>query len=406
MAEQQRRIAQIDMTYGPGDFLSFSDRVSCVGFDLTLWNPGGGKLVRGADDWLYRQADFAEVLEAGDRVAVLGYTPNAFVPHPQRGGSKLTISSILGLGHCHTSALTMSSIESAHRSFDELQPPTGHRWNSLVAFEINDAAISVLEADPSGKCVGQAFVGDSGSVVFLLPALDPEASSDDETRLVGLETLCSALLNFEATAPAKPPPHWLSDVQGYEEADVLGEQRKRLDALHVATAAVEESLEKIAEIGHWKQLLYETGTRMEDIADQAYELLGFELLETVRGKADHRMRVGNLKFAGETKGKKGGATMIDARQLNQWVDEEAGEVFQGAKGIFLVNGFFDIAPSERPGVFTGDLLKYCEDRRFCCVTGPQLYDIVQRVLADPTKTEHYRNFLIDTVGVLELDEES
>ena len=114
------------MSYGPGGSLSFADNVSCVGFDLVVWQLGGSAGCD-ASAWAYRIKDFEEVLAKGGRVAVLGFKPiHAALD------SRLSIANALQLPSLDTSALTMSELSAMHPTLASLMPPEGLGWNSRM----------------------------------------------------------------------------------------------------------------------------------------------------------------------------------------------------------------------------------------------------------------------------------
>ena len=281
-------------------------------------------------------------------------------------------------------------------------PPLGGTLpNSLVSFPDDAEGIELLAAEPSGKCVGKAFLGESGSVVFLLPSF---SVFDRDGCELGLKALYDALLAFEPETPPTPPPEWTSEVLGFGEEEQVKERDRLAESVADLQSQLKEQESSIEDTTKWKRLLYETGTPFERIADDAFELLGFKLLPTVPGRGDHRLGHSEQVAVAEVKGKEGGAQLRGARALRDWKEDEEGEENYGTvKGIFMINGFRLLPLDERGEVFTGNVIELANKEGFCCITGVQMYEIVQQVLADPSKKSHFRTELIETVGVLDLE---
>ncbi|MFJ2755207.1 hypothetical protein ACIO3S_06405 [Nocardioides sp. NPDC087217] len=439
----------------PGaDAFTFMSYVSVFDYDLVMWDPGGtarklaskpyqaqhrgGPQLDAADSVAFmealvrRQTEFGELLALGKTLIVFATPPKVFwVETGKRETSgtgrnqKVTnfvedVDLLMALPVPYKAmAGTGIELELAADVAGGLWRATKGEWVYRCTLETfpGKAILRVANVD---KVVGSVEIRENGGVFALLPEpwIEPEVEDEDDTndeddedettqenRDAAAETEDPLLVPKAIYAWAvglsvgedEPFPEWCMNLLLHSEA----ERQNELVQVETSMAELATKLEelKAAQAGdaQWKRLIVSQGEALERQVQAAFELLGFEVLDTQRGRSDLRLNYNGKRVVVEVKGLGKSAGEKHAAQLEKWVAEElAGDV--EAKGILVVNAWKDIPLKDRSAAFPDQMLEYAKARGHCLLTGLQLLNMCVTVRNSPAQAQSMADQLLSTVG--------
>ena len=188
----------------------------------------------------------------------------------------------------------------------------------------------------------------------------------------------------------EPPPTWIENIPIPRMNEIVKEiERLQTEAKTINTTV--EGLESEKNIlGKYYDLLFSTGTQLEESVKQAFSLLGFGEINKKRGnecedwvidlKSIQEVEFGVM----EVKGRQAKTTMADIGQCHKWTEEYLHmEPSVKTKGIFVSNQFrlhkFPESKTQRKR-FEPNELEYAQKRDVCIIPTYVLFEAVSRVL--------------------------
>lgn len=212
----------------------------------------------------------------------------------------------------------------------------------------------------------------------------------------------SALIDWiEAAcgAEAVEVPAWLESMPFHEDVPRAAEIL-RVDS---EISALQSKLSGIQEVrakdNRWKRIISASGTPLESITEEAFQQLGFEILDKVPGRRDLRLKSGELYAVVEVKGVSKSASEANAAQLEKWVTEAFIEHEIHHKGILVANTWRNTPLKDRTEAdFPDQMLGYATARGHVLISGVQLLSMVRAFLAGRSSSEEIRDEILRTIG--------
>lgn len=175
-------------------------------------------------------------------------------------------------------------------------------------------------------------------------------------------------LNIEKFYPKIEPalkPDWVNDY--------LTEQEKEL------FKKKEEIETELGRFSLYKQLLWETGERLESLVKNCFIELGMKVKDLSKDSAcDFEIDLGNnITAVCEVKGLKNNVNREDMRQLLEYFIEKRDFEDRNVKGIFIVNHYRNISPSERGEPVTESAKRLASNYDFKVLTTIELYQYLK-----------------------------
>lgn len=184
-------------------------------------------------------------------------------------------------------------------------------------------------------------------------------------------------------------PDWLNRYTLPSEEDLL----KKLEEIDGESKRInqrKENIDKdINKIECLKGLLYETGKyALESSVREAFRIIGFSVKEPTEYNEPYDLFgvEGDINIIGEVEGSKGQIDVGKARQLLDYVTNAISDG-KKCKGILIGNGFIDILPQERKEQFTDQVIRICDNQKYCRMTTTELYKSIEAILSNPSNQE-------------------
>jgi hypothetical protein len=281
----------------------------------------------------------------------------------------------------------------------------------------NPPGVALARIAGTSKVVGSILRSEGGGYLILLPAPDfraeqaedenedeSEDANDEDIWLPEAETfeedLLAAIEQLNGSASLSRPAwaeRYATDEQQRLQGEVVKQQR-RVETARAKLAALQRQRE---EVDAKDQLFLGTGRALELEVRQVLQLLGGTVTEPPPSHDDWRVSFPEGDAVVEVKGVSNSAAQKHATQLEKWVSSIYDETERLYKGILIVNTWRELPLDERTDAdFPEQMVPYSERRGHCLVTGLQLFVIQAEVEKDPSRVEHWRKQLLETVGQL------
>lgn len=155
--------------------------------------------------------------------------------------------------------------------------------------------------------------------------------------------------------------------------------------------------QQLKEWDSYRDLLTETGERLENIVKKALVDLGFDIRKTEKGfPADLQ----NKELVVEITGIKGciGAGSNKVAQIGRFAENFR----KNEKIVLIVNTYMDESPKERKDKmdFSPEMTKYLESLSVCFMTTQTLFDFWKKVIEKKTEARKIREKILSNVGEL------
>ncbi len=217
---------------------------------------------------------------------------------------------------------------------------------------------SILATNRAGHPISIIVPYENGHCVFL-----PYTNQIDElTSLLiqsGLNIISEAFETEEAPAEV---PTWIGEFVTEEEEKLLKKQN--------------ELEKKIRKRTKFKRLLYEKGIALQELVEDIFKELGFDVKKLPKGAyADLEIPLNGTTGAIEVTGLEGSINVRKARQLLHYCVDQ--EIERDVKGILVVNHYQNISPKERGDVATEDAIALANKFNFCILPTTELYNLLE-----------------------------
>lgn len=435
---------------------SFSSSYSIFEFDVAIWNPPGSLANYSRDypgtyrglpsldengssrllkDMVRRQKELKEFVEMGRTLVIASSQPvQCYFDTGKRETSgtgrnqkvtrivkELDLLTILPYEFESTIA-SGEAISAVDQRFMDLFRKYDEWW-SYDAILTKFPGVPLAVVSGTQKAVGSIGKLPSGATVIHLPdcALigweysepgqvsdvsqspgegdgDGEHDSEDDE----LYELASALIDWikdVGGVGASELPDWLEAMQFHEDiprADNIKEVESQISTLETTLSEIQEVRAKDS---RWKQLVSASGDALESIVEDAFSVLGFEVLDKVPGRRDLRLKSADSYAVVEIKGVSKSAAEANAAQLEKWVNEAFIEHEIHHKGILVVNTWRNLPLTQRTSAdFPHQMLSYSTARNHVLITGLQLLVMVRAVLAGRNSADELRREILTRIG--------
>lgn len=371
------------------------------------------------DEWniLFRGSVFGRVLINGGRIFVLGdYLTAFFIPPSTGGGARPlhVVQSAVNVARPQKSSIipfrNVINVEREIAAVDYRRINRPHTDNNELVYEYldkvesysyslrvgkkTDAVSDITEFGTTsfGTCLAASFRATAGWII-LLPSL--ETTVEEEERFV-----VERFFGFGAPASL---PKWAIGMLVPGQREIEQRKQEKLDRAKELLGEVKRENENFQELERWKRLLYDDGAGLEDIVREALALLGGTVENVNPEKADLRMTVGDLTAAIEIKGTRNKQfAKKDLRQLNEWVEELAGEALKEVKGMFVGNADRENDLARRQlEVFDANNLSYAVFKTMVVLRSMDLYCVVVLKMTGRLAISEFWEDLFSGVGTLD-----
>lgn len=194
-------------------------------------------------------------------------------------------------------------------------------------------------------------------------------------------------------------PDWAFDFYNKDEAILITEYNE----LKIEKEKIEEIIEvKTGEIEkqyELKRLFTATGVELENIVENVFLNMGFEMLPSAANRHDLILKYKEQIVVIEIKGVTGSASEKNSTQLEKWVSIYHADKDFLPKGILVVNAFNSLPINKRiEHVFPNQMLQFAKSKNHCLISGLQLYGFYLAYLESNEK-DKLIDELIQTIGV-------
>lgn len=304
------------------------------------------------------------------------------------------------------------NIELVHQRISTLWKRTEHQWIYRAYFN-TVPGIPLLKIAGTDLIVASLVQDQGRGMTILIPELwipsdeegegDPaegQGPDDEDTDPLDSPRALLEWIRLLQEPSVIERPEWFEEYRFESETKRLADQSQLENQIAALEAALEKLKAEHAEDERWKWLISAQGAALEAQCKRAFELLGFESLESEPGRADLRLEHEGQVIVVEVKGVTKSGAESHAAQLEKWVATEL-EHGVTAKGVLVVNGWRHVPPFERTQAnFPDQMVKYSTNRDHCLVSGLQLLVMARYVLEDESKAKEFRDLLVQTSGRL------
>lgn len=195
-------------------------------------------------------------------------------------------------------------------------------------------------------------------------------------------------------------PKWTNDFYLPKEKTTESEIMEKQEVIFALTKELAEKEKELKEIRSKKLLFSSSGDILENEIEKVFRELGFDILESEKGRDDLILKYGERVAVVEIKGVSGSAAEKHAAQLEKWSANYFERTGIRPKSILLVNTYRDIPLDQRmEPAFPHQMIKYSTQREHCLITTVDLLVLYFCVLNESEKKETFINSLFDTVGL-------
>ena len=240
---------------------------------------------------------------------------------------------------------------------------------------------------PNNKCICAIAKTDNGKLI----ALPYPCLMNKELLRNLIESIKNEYYTDKTTVDADPI--WLNTMllpSETEKSKQLSELRSELDA----------KSEEYLNYTKSKKILYTTGDALSKSVFDVLLSIGFTSTYAEH-KGQHDIEIKYKEFTGiiEVKGLSGYASVDDVRQLLDWYIDSL-KTDRCVKGIFIVNHYRNIEPSERKEPFSASAVNLAENNKFCLMTTFDLFTIYCDYLSSRIDINGIYELINNTNGIL------
>lgn len=270
-------------------------------------------------------------------------------------------------------------------------------------FSVSEAK-PLLKIKSTEKVISSVIKYGNGHIVFL-----PFPYYKEDYKTVGYwkeagKLYLDALFELNAKLSVIPDnsvlPEWANQFSILNEREANEKLNKEERRLQTLLNQIERQKDLIHEICKYKTLLTSSGTLLENIVKTVLIELGFQIMETERGRSDIIAKYKDTDIVAEIKGVTKSAAEKHAAQLEKWVAQFYSEKGYSPKPLLIVNAFCETPVFDRTDeVFPNQVLSYCEARKHILISTVQLLCLYIETKSNPALLDTRLNELFSTVGI-------
>lgn len=272
-----------------------------------------------------------------------------------------------------------------------------NRYRKAIAAELSYDVYSYNKGDRYSR-PGKNHIGSSSSIYCLPPPTQ-----------VSTTVVINHILKEEAhIEQITPPPKRIDEILLPEEGAIKQSVKERLAKINKLKAEISDFEKLMEEKTRFKQLLYETGTPLEDICKLTFRQFGCEIADSAE---DFALQIGDKEAIVEVKGRDGVIPRKDGSQLatnrRNYVVEK-GKGIREVKAILLGNPHrsqFPLKARATKEQFAPHLVKDSETEEMALVTTVELFNTYCAFLEGNITSEEIMNRLFSGIGVTTLIKE-
>ncbi|MCI0561825.1 MAG: hypothetical protein MN733_25340, partial [Nitrososphaera sp.] len=203
------------------------------------------------------------------------------------------------------------------------------------------------------------------------------------------------------------PPEWVDQIAMPGSATLREEKNRKQYDVERLTHEIHQIDERFSQLNTYKQLLYETGIRLEEICKQVLNELGGVILPAEASQEDFIVEFEGQRAIVEVKGNTKSISLADLSQLGRYREDYA--ITHGAeiKGILLGNAWRLLPLNERIRAdFPTDVVAYAMKREIALVNTVALYLAHCAVIEGRVESKHIMHRLFGAVGATSLLDDS
>lgn len=260
------------------------------------------------------------------------------------------------------------------------------------------AGSRVLARSDGGTAIAMEVPVGGGRVIFI-PALPLRISPSDRSRFAG--NLVSAIRNTLLTAAEGSAPDWVQD----EALPGLDAARRRMEEAEAKLEDLEAELDtargEYLSIERYRRILWQEGKYGFELpVRDALTLLG--LRQFSQPDQPGHFSLGAEALFLEAESSNAAVGMDPHYRLRQRLDAKiADEARKPPHGLIVVNGFRDVAPSEREQEYTNALRVAAESMHYTLLKASDLFEAVRDKLEGKTDGKAFCQQLIETEGLFQ-----
>jgi hypothetical protein len=226
------------------------------------------------------------------------------------------------------------------------------------------------------------------------------------TKIDVKEAINILLEDFEDIKQRTQPPDWIEAISVPKESEIKKDILLRQSQINRLTEEIELFEKQKEEQTKFKQLLYETGTPLQDICRTTFELLGFAVDCSYE---DFVITKNNEEAIVEVKGKEGVIERKDSSQLSQnrrnYAIQKSRSI-KDVKAILLGNPWRLIPPEERvkKDAFASHVIEDAKVEDMILLTTLELFKALCALLENKLSRDEIVGRLFSAVGVIKLCE--
>ncbi|GIO30762.1 MULTISPECIES: hypothetical protein [Paenibacillus] len=272
--------------------------------------------------------------------------------------------------------------------------------NELVysAYFTSECGNPIAKIRGTDKVIASHISIENGNLVFIPNFINDDDDEDLEAGFI--DSLKEIATKLKENSGDYTLPSWSQNyiLPGEEEckSEILS-----LEAdLEAVKHKISKQKEKLLTLEEYKLLFTGTGRSLEVQVAKVFKELGFEVSEGIPGRDDLILSYNGKVAVVEIKGVTKSAAEKHAAQLEKWVSEYLASKEVAPKGILIVNAFKDVPLTDRSeAAFPAQMLKYCESREHCLLTGTQLLNLYIHIKFHPEAKTTIIESIFNTKGL-------
>lgn len=241
---------------------------------------------------------------------------------------------------------------------------------------------------------------------MLIPQQEPERISGFltllpvPTEISDHDALNIILEDFFGQIQKTAPPEWLEVVRvpGFDKLEE--DKGFRLREIGRLNLQIQQIDQQIIQVDTYKQLLYETGTPLEEICRKTLEAMGAKIIPAEVAEEEFIIEFEGKRAIAEVKGNTKSISLTDLRQLGHYLEEH--EITRGEKikGILLGNAWRLVQIEQRNQTdFPANVIEYAQPRSIALVNTVELFGAYCAMREGKIEGRNIVRRLFDGVGV-------
>ena len=204
-------------------------------------------------------------------------------------------------------------------------------------------------------------------------------------RGLSAEDALLAILKTEVGYSLKSPaPDWAQEIGLPGVSDLAEKVALAQKTIELKKQTIHELEEQIEHLTSFRQLLYGTGTELEDVVRRSFELCGATVVPAKYSQEEYILEVDGHEYLMEVKGVSKSISLGHLRQLNDYLLKYQEDTGKECKGILLGNAWRNMPPNMRnkedTPEFPDNVVKRAEQWGISLVSSLKLFEAVVRVL--------------------------